>query len=71
MKLDKLIKDKFGSVDKMIEQSNTKISRSYVYQIIGGDKTNLSVEMARELVTILELPSIESLMEIINYVEEV
>lgn len=71
MKLDELIKTKYGSVDKMIEETNTQISRSYLYQIIGGDKTNLSVDMATELVTILGLKSIEELMEIINANKEV
>lgn len=71
MKLDELIKTKYGSVDKMIEETNTQISRSYLYQIIGGDKTNLSVDMATELVTILGLKSIEELMEIINANKEI
>ena len=66
MNLEELIKNKFGSVDKMIETTKTLISRSYLYQIIGGDKTNLSVAMAQELVSILELDSIEALMEILN-----
>lgn len=71
MKLDAIIKEKYGSVDKLIEETNTLISRSYLYQIISGDKTNLSVDMAKELVTILGLKSIEELMEIINANKEV
>lgn len=71
MNLDTLIKEKYGSVDKLIEETNTLISRSYLYQIISGDKTNLSVDMAKELVTILGLNSIEELMEIINANKEV
>lgn len=71
MNLDSIIKEKYGSVDKLIEETNTQISRSYLYQIVGGDKTNLSVDVAKELVTILGLKSIEELMEIINANKEV
>ncbi len=71
MNLDTLIKEKYGSVDKLIEETNTLISRSYLYQIVGGDKTNLSVDVARELTKILGLNSIEDLLEIINANKEV
>lgn len=71
MNLDSIIKDKYGSVDNLIKETNTQISRSYLYQIISGDKTNLSVDMAKELVTILGLKSIEELMEIINANKEI
>lgn len=66
MNLEELIKQKFGGVDKMIEATKPSISRSYLYQIVGGDKRNLSVDVAKELVNILELPSIEKLMEYID-----
>lgn len=71
MKLDELIKTKYGSVDKMIESTKTLISRSYLYQLISGDRSNLSVAMAQELVTLLDLESIEKLMEILNANKEV
>lgn len=71
MNLDSIIKDKYGSVDNLIKETNTQISRSYLYQIINGDKTNLSVEIAKELVTILGLSSIEELLEILNANKEV
>lgn len=71
MNLDSIIKDKYGSVDNLLKETNTQISRSYLYQIINGDKTNLSVEIAKELVTILELNSIEELLEILNANKEV
>ena len=71
MNLDSIIKEKYGSVDNLIKETNTLISRSYLYQIMSGDKTNLSVDMAKELVTILGLKSIEELMEIINANKEV
>ena len=66
MKLDNLIKEIYGSVDKMIETTGTLISRSYIYQIISGEKTNISTLIAKELVTLLKLNSIEELMEIID-----
>lgn len=71
MKLDELIKTKYGSVDKMIDSTKTLISRSYLYQLISGDRSNLSVAMAQELVTLLNLESIEKLMEILNANKEV
>ena len=71
MNLDSIIKNKYGSVDNLIKETNTQISRSYLYQIINGDKTNLSVEIAKELVTILGLGSIEELLEILNANKEV
>jgi hypothetical protein len=71
MNLDSIIKDKYGSVDNLIKETNTQISRSYLYQIINGDKTNLSVEIAKELVTILGLGSIEELLEILNANKEI
>lgn len=71
MNLDSIIKEKYGSVDNLIKETNTLISRSYLYQIISGDKTNLSIDMAKELVTILGLKSIEELMEILNANKEI
>lgn len=71
MNLDSIIKDKYGSVDNLIKETSTQISRSYLYQIINGDKTNLSVEIAKELVTILGLGSIEELLEILNANKEI
>jgi hypothetical protein len=71
MKLDELIKKKFGSVDNMIASTNTQISRSYIYQIISGEKINISVDVAKELVSILELNSIEELLGFIYDIKEV
>ena len=71
MKFDTLIKEIYGSVDQMLKATDTSISRSYIYQIINGEKKNLSVDIAKELVTILKLNSIEELMEVINDTEEV
>lgn len=66
MKLDCIIKEKYGSVDNLIRVTNTQISRSYLYQIIGGYKIRLSIDVAKELVELLDLDSIEQLLEILN-----
>lgn len=71
MKFDSKIKELYGSVDQMLKATETTISRSYIYQIINGEKKNISVEVARELVRILKLNSIEELMELINESEEI
>ena len=74
MKLDNLIKEIYGSVDKMIETTGTLISRSYIYQIISGEKTNISTLIAKELVTLLKLNSIDEYKiewkEQLNSIEE-
>lgn len=37
MELKKLIEERFGSVDKMIEETNILISRTHLYRIINGE----------------------------------
>ena len=59
-----LIKRKYGSIDKMIEETNTFISRSYLYQICENKKTSISITYAQELIKLLELKSIEELLEL-------
>lgn len=66
MKLYNLIKEIYGSVDKMLEETQTDISRSYIYQLIKGEKANLSFEVAGKLVTILKLNSMDELKEILK-----
>lgn len=66
MKFDSKIKELYGSVDQMLKSTETTISRSYIYQIINGEKKNISVEVAQELVKILKLSNIEELMELIK-----
>ena len=61
-----LIKRKYGSIDKMIEETNTFISRSYLYQICANKKTKLSIEFAQEIIKLLELKSIEELIELLK-----
>ena len=69
MNLNKIIKEKYGSIDKMIE--DTHISRSYLYQIINGEKVNITVEIAKELQILLDLKSLDELMELIDDAQEV
>ena len=71
MNLNKIIKEKYGSIDKMIEATDTRISRSYLYQIINGEKVNITVEIAKELQTLLDLKSLDELMELIDDTQEV
>lgn len=61
-----LIKRKYGSIDKMIEETNTFISRSYLYQICENKKTSLSITYAQEIIKLLELKSIDELLELLK-----
>ena len=70
MSLDKLIKDKFGSIDKLLEETNTSISRSYLYQIVNGEKVNVTMAVMEELQRILELPSLDDVKEAIDNVNK-
>ena len=65
-----IINEKYGSVDKFIKSTNINISRSYLYQIIGGYKTRLSIDVAKELVDLLELESIDKLMDLLNEIKK-
>ena len=65
-----IINEKYGSVDKFIKSTNINISRSYLYQIIGGYKTRLSIDVANELVDLLELESIDKLMDLLNEIKK-
>ena len=55
----------------MIEATDTHISRSYLYQIINGEKVNITVEIAKELQVLLDLKSLDELMELIDDAQEV
>lgn len=70
MSLDKLIKDKFGSIDKMIEVTGTDISRSYLYQIVNGEKVNVTLLVMAKLQELLELPSLDDVKEAIQNVNK-
>jgi hypothetical protein len=70
MNLNTLIKDKFGSIDKMLEETNTTISRSYLYQIINGEKINITMSVMEELQRILGLNSLDEVKEAIRNVNK-
>lgn len=70
MNLDTLIKNKFGSIDKMLEETHTSISRSYLYQIINGEKINITMSVMEELQRILELNSLDEVKEAIRNVNQ-
>lgn len=66
MKFNNRIKELYGSVDNMIKETGTQISRAYFYHIITGRRKNVTLDIAQELVTILKLNNIEELMELIH-----
>lgn len=70
MNLNQLIREKFGSIDKMIEETQTDISRSYLYQISRGEKVNITMQVMEELQRILELSSLDEVKEAINNVNK-
>jgi DNA-binding Xre family transcriptional regulator len=65
MKLKELIINKYGSVNNMLDDPNISISKSYLYQIINGDKTNITVDVARELAQALEV-KLDDLVEVLK-----
>ena len=64
--MDLIIKYLYGSVDKMIEANNMTVSRAYIYQIIKGEKTNITLDVAKELVKALNLQSIDDFARLIE-----
>lgn len=70
MNLNEIIKYKFGSVDKMIEQTNLSISRAYLYQILNGNKQNLTLQVMEELKDALGLETLDEVRNIIQVKEE-
>lgn len=69
MKLENIIKEKYGSVDNMLSNTD-QISRAYIYQIVQGTKKNPTKDILKELSRLLEMP-IEKVVELIDEVEEV
>ena len=61
--LKDIIEDKYGSVDKMIEETNTEISRPYLYQLVNKTHNNPSKNVLKELSTLLDIP-VEEVMEL-------
>jgi len=66
--LEEVIKNKYGSIDKMLENTD-QISRAYIYKIVNGSKTNPTKSILQELARLLET-SIDEVVELLD-VEEV
>ena len=71
MKLEELIKNKYGSIDNMLN-STDQIYRAYIYQLIQGIKSNPTKDILKELSRLLEI-SLEEVVELLetNETEEV
>lgn len=71
MKLEELIKNKYGSIDNMLNNTD-QISRAYIYQLIQGFKSNPTKDILKELSRLLEI-SLEEVVELLetNETEEV
>lgn len=69
MKLEEIIKNKYGSVDNMVANTD-QISRAYIYKLVQGTKCNPTKDILKELSRLLEMP-IEKVVELIDEVEEV
>ena len=59
------IKKLYGSVDNMLEITDTFISRSYIYQIINGD-TNITLKVAAEIKDLLDLDTLEDVVNLLE-----
>lgn len=69
MKLEELIKNKYGTIDNMVAQTD-QISRAYIYRILQGGGRNPSKDILKEFSRLLEIP-IEKVVELIDEIEEV
>jgi transcriptional regulator with XRE-family HTH domain len=71
MKLEDVIKDKYGSIDNMLNNTD-QISRAYIYQLIQGFKNNPTKDILKELSRLLDI-SLEEVVELLetNETEEV
>ena len=71
MKLEDIIKDKYGSIDNMLNNTD-QISRAYIYQLIQGFKNNPTKDILKELSRLLDI-SLEEVVELLetNETEEV
>ena len=60
------IEELYGSVDKMLTKTNSNISRSYIYQMINDQNTNITLKVALELKEMLFLNSVEDIIPLIT-----
>lgn len=65
MELEKLIKEKFGSIDQMIKETDIKIGRTYLYLLVDDEETNPSLNTLEELARVLEVP-VETIIKAIQ-----
>lgn len=66
--LEEVIKTKYGSIDKMLEQTD-QISRAYIYRLVNGSKSNPTKNILQELSRLLEI-TVDEVVELLD-VEEV
>ena len=66
--LEEVIKTKYGSIDKMLEETD-QISRAYIYRLVNGSKSNPTKNILQELARLLEL-TVDEVVELLD-VEEV
>jgi len=64
--LKERIKILYGSVDKMLKKTGNFTSRSYLYQLISGEKVNISLQMALELKEVLQIDTLKELVALLN-----
>ncbi len=64
MKLEEIIKAKYGSIDNMLNNTD-QISRAYIYQLMQGFKNNPTKDILKELSRLLEI-SLEEVVELLE-----
>jgi transcriptional regulator with XRE-family HTH domain len=70
MNIKELILSKYESIDDMLDSTELNISRSYLYQIINGDKDNISIEVAKPLADALDI-TVDELIRILNETKKI
>jgi transcriptional regulator with XRE-family HTH domain len=70
MNIKELILSKYESIDNMLDSTELNISRSYLYQIINGDKDNISIEVAKPLADALDI-TVDELIRILNETKKI
>ena len=66
MKLEDLIRDKYGNIDNMIRTTGTRLSRSYLYLMVNGGEVNITMSVMEELQKLLDLPTLDAVKEAIK-----
>lgn len=63
------IKELYGNVANMLEETDSFISYGYMYQILRGDYTNFSIQIAQELKRMLKLDTMEELLKMVDEIK--